>query len=97
MEKLSAFIRARLYAVPGSRVTLADFYAMFLDSLPARERPAYPKAAVVQTLRSMGYVIGRSNGNQVCIGNLAFTPGLATRPYVQFTRDQIRRTVEAVA
>jgi hypothetical protein len=64
MDKLTEFLRARIYAIPGQRITLHEFYLSFLASLPARERPLYPKRELVDSLRKLGFCVGRSTGNQ---------------------------------
>lgn len=90
MEKLTAFLGS-LQTCPGARIPLVEFYAAFIETLPARQRLGYPKREVANKLREMGYVVGRSTNNQVCIGNVSWFPALASRPYVQCGRDAIRR------
>jgi len=70
--RLEAFIREQCYHVPGSTVTLEDFYNKYLEWLEPAERYVWTKAKVSKHMPSQ-FVKGRSTkGATWCWGNMSF-------------------------
>jgi hypothetical protein len=66
------FIEERCYATPGARMKFTDFKKELYKDMDDVQKSVLTEQVVRKRLSEAGFPIGRSVGNQTCIGNLTF-------------------------